>query len=519
MKNEKLSRSENSVRNVTVSVVVMAVTTFVSFINRMVFAHNVPVQYLGLNGLFSNILGYMLLSELGIGSAVTYALYKPIKDKDDEKIKSLMRELQKLYLVVAGIVLFLGILLLPWIGVFVKEDTGDIPYLKIYYLLFLINQIVILLITCKRILIICNQKEYIISILSGVFQVFSSVLQIFIILRYGSYLGYLVVALFMTILEGIYTVYLSNRLFPILREKEVKPLNDEDKSELNKNIRAIALHRVGLIMVGSTDNIIISKFVGLIMGGLYSNYVIIIDVIKRIIMKIFAPLAASVGNLMIENDKEHSEKVLYHMLFLNEWICGFSSACLICLLQPFIRIWLGREFIIDDAIIYIAVLCFYVNMIRVPLLIFRDASGVFDQDKYRNIIQGIVNLVFSLVLVRVCGIVGVIMGTIISDLTVAVWLEAKVFFKVCFDKGIRKYMHMQLRFFFLNSCVVLLTLFLCHVSTNQFVESNNWIVLIIRTLICVVIPNTIYLGLFHKSESFKYFYSFAGSMIKKMKAT
>ena len=315
-----------------------------------------------------------------------------------------------------------------------------------------------LLFYCRRTIIICDQKEYILSVVNGVFHLLVIAIQIAVLCFSESYVGYLLVMLLFTIIEGIYVFHMTNKMYKDVFSIKSERLSVEEKGTLRNNIFATFLHKIGSVVVSSTDSIIISKFVGLFMGGLYSNYLLITDTIKNVILRIFASLSASVGNLMTEENKKHSEDVFYHILFLNCWVCGLISICFSCLFQPFISAWIGTNYLLDDTIIYVVSIGFYISMVRLPLMIFKEASGVFVQDKWNSLIEGAVNLVVSLILVRRFGISGVIVGTIISNMSVAMWYEAKVFFKAIYDKGFGKYLLSQLKYLIFNTCLLLICL-------------------------------------------------------------
>lgn len=500
------SRSKNGIRNIKVSLLLSFITIFASFINKTVFVHHLSTEYLGLNGLFSNILNYLSLSELGIGSAVTFALYKPIKYGDNNKIRALMGEYQKLYMIVSAIIFTLGLLITPFLPYFIKDENRNIPLLKVYFLIYMLNMIMSLMFYCRRTIVLCNQKEYILSFISGVFRLITIAFQIIILVLTGSYLGYLLVILFFTVTEGVYVVRMTNKMYGDIFSVKPERLSDKEKIALKNNIFAAFFHKAGGVLVNSTDSIIISKYIGLYTGGIYSNYLLIINTVKSILRKIFVSISASVGNLMVEDNREYSEKVFYHILFLNCCGCGFISICFICLIQPFISAWLGTKYLLSDMVLYLASASFYINMVRLPIIIFKEASGVFVQDKWKAIIEGAVNLTVSLILVQRLGISGVIIGTIFSDVTVAMWYEAKVFFRDRFNKGFEKYIMCQLGYLLFNSCLLLLNIRICHILTSSLSSNGYLSVFIIRLLICIVVSSSVYFLVFHKTDNFRYFW-------------
>lgn len=494
-------RRVNSARNASTVLLISLVTLVTSFVNRTVFVRCLSAEYIGLGGLLGNLLGLLSLAELGIGSAIHFALYRSLGQSDIEKAKSLMAVYRRLYRWVGFSILGIGVLLTPILPRLIKElpETISISEINLYYWMYLGSASLSYFFSYKRALIICDQREYISTLTGGLFHVVAVALQASVLLLTHSYIAYLAISLLLTLAENLTISSIANRLYPFLREKTVADLSTQELQTLRRNISAQFLHRVGGIVVFSSDNIIISKFVGLMEAGLYSNYTLILTSVNGILNRMISAVTASVGNLMAGSDDSHSESVFYHVLFLNAWLYGFASVCLLCLFQPFIRLWLGEDYLLTDMTVAMIVASFYINGIRLTLLIFKDASGIFTQDRYKPLVEAAVNILISIPLAIRYGVMGVLLGTVISTLTVAFWYEAYVFFRVRYGKGLGRYLFCQFEYLAITFLAVLLCRALCTV-----VPSDTPGAFLARMAICLLVPNVLFYICFKRTADFAY---------------
>lgn len=503
-------RRGSSTKNVAVSLSVSILTLILSFFSRTVFVRTLSTEYLGLSGLYNNILSFLALSELGIGSAFSFALYKPLKEGDTRRLCSLMAAFRRFYTAIGLIILTMGLLLTPFLSFFIREMPENIPGIRLYFVLNVFSASVSYFFSYKRTLIICDQKEYISTLLFGVFRVFAVALQMIVLLCTGSYFWYLIVMISCGLMENLTAARIADILYPFLLDRHPAPLEPEESARLKKNTGAIFLHKLGGTLVFSSDNIIISKFVGLIPIGLYSNYALIITSIEGILNKAFVSLTASIGNLMASSEPEHHRQVFSHVLFLNCWIYGVASVCLLCLLDPFLHAWLGADYLLDQSVTVFAVLSFYLTGVRKTVLIFKDAAGVFTQDRYKPFIEGVVNILVSVPLAIRFGIQGVIFGTVFSTLAVAFWFEALVFFRHSFHQGIGGYLLTQALFFILNLTLAGGCFLLC-----SAIDAGPLGTLLMRIPICLILPSALYLLIFRRSGDFAYFRELGSSLLAK----
>lgn len=490
-------RTKSSIKNLVFALLGQAFGLIISFISRIIFVKVLTDEYLGLNSLFTNILTMLSLVELGIGSAIVYSLYKPLALKDKEKIKSLMQLYKNAYRIIGIIIFILGFLFLPFYRYLINE-IPDISNLDFIYCLFVMNTSISYFYSYKRSLIISDQKRYIATIYRYLFYFLLNVAQIFILLLTKNYILFLILQVIFTWLENVFISLKANKMYPYLLEKDTQKLDKEEYQKIKQNIKAMLFHKIGGVAVNSTDNILIAKFVNLVSVGLYSNYYLIINALEIIIIQFFNAIVASIGNLGATKKSREVKETFDITLFLNFIIFGISSICLLILFNPFIELWLGNKYLFDFKIVLTIVICFYLKGIRKTCLTYKDALGFFKEDQYKPIIESIINLVVSLILVKYIGLIGIFIGTIISTLTTSLWVEPYVLYKCYFKTSVKEYMIRTTSYFIVTLIGYFISIMLC-----DLIHINPIINLILKAIICIILPTIIYIICFRKTNEFK----------------
>ncbi len=506
-----MSRTKNSIRNAIFTMIGSIVIMLLQLVNRKVFVNFLASEYLGLNGLFSNILSMLSMSEMGVGTAIIFALYKPLGEGDTEHVKSLMQLYKRLYTGIGCFVLGVGALLTPWLHIFIKE-MPDIPYIHLYYIMYVIDSGISYFYTYKRSIIICNQEDYISSTTTMLASAGAKLTQFIILITTHNYFLFLLVQILFTRLENIWISHIADKKYPYLKDKQIKPLGQEDRKSIKRNIAAMMTQKMGSVIVSGTDNLIISKILGLSVLGFYSNYVLLLNTVNSLINKVFNSVTASIGNMVVKKSKDESEVAFFNILFVNYWIFGFSSICFCALFQPFICLWVGERFVLPDIAVWVFVACFYINGMRRTVLAFRNATGIFWYDRYRAILEAVVNLIISIPLTYLWGVMGVKLGSLIALLLTTFWLEGYVLYKHFFEKSSIMYQLLQIKYCVLTVLLCLLTTYLCKLVDTGSVSS-----FILECAICVVVPNVIMLLLSARSKEFQYFWGIVVRFLKKKK--
>ncbi len=495
-----MSRADYVAKNVKFAVVSQAALVLINFVVRKVFVMTLGEEYLGLSGLFSDILSMLSLAELGFGTSVTFSLYKPLATGDTEKIKSLMRVFKRAYQFVGAFILIAGMVLTPFLRVFLKEIPQDIPYTDIQwiYILNVINSGGSYFFIYKATLLFADQKKYVEMIITIFAKVIAGILQIAVLLMTKNYFLYLTVMICATFLQNFLVSLQTDRIYPFLKEKEVKALGEEDKKTLKKNVSANVFHKVGYVAVYSTDSLLMAKFAGVAAVGLYSNYMLIRKALLNVIDLLFVSLAASMGNLNASESDERKREVYGYVFFFSAWMFGFICICLWCLFNPFISLWLGKEYLLSDLIVLLITANFYMYCMRMPVNNTKEAMGLFWNDRYKPIAEVAVNLVVSILLGRYLGIVGVLLGTLISTVTVPFLVEPYVVYR----HGLKMKAYLYYLQYFKYTGITLLncalTWWLCGFTTSGIVG------FLCKMLICAVVPNLVYLIIYGRTKEFRY---------------
>lgn len=494
------SRTENSIINSAMSIVTQVLTVVLNFAVKTVFIKMLNDEYLGVNGLFTNIITMLSLADLGIGIAIPYSLYKPLAKKDEHKINVLMNFYKKVYTIIGIAVLLIGLSLTPFLGLIIKDIPKNVPHLSLIYILFVIHSASSYFFVYKKFLIDSDQKGYITSRIIFTFSTLLSIIQIILLVTTKNYILFLLSSIILVIIQNIYISSKANKLYPFIKNKTDEKLEKEDMEGIKKNVSSLFIYKVGTVIMNGTDNIIISKFIGLIIVGFYSNYVLIINSITTVLNQIFNAITSSIGNLVVTTNKKRSKEVYDNLNFANFWLYALFGVCIIVLINPFINIWIGKKYVMGFSIVFLLVLNFYVLGMQSVTNSFRNAYGLFWIAKYRPIIMVIINIVISVVLVQFIGIEGVLIGTLISRLLTTAWLDPYIVHKYGFEISPKSYYVDYLKYLVIFIAIsIILNYFV------SMVAINNIFILILIAILVVISVNVILVLLFFKTSEFNYF--------------
>ncbi len=492
-----MSRTANSLKNLKFSVLFKLSAAIVNFLARKVFVLILTKDYLGLNDIFSNILSVLSLAELGVGTAIIFSLYKPLAENDRELVRSLMALYRKLYIIIGLTVALLGAALAPFLPYLIK-DIPDIPHITLIYLLFVFNSSVSYFFVYKQSLIEADQKQYITTTYSYISNMVCSVLQCVLLLLTHRYLLYLGTAIATNVLNNLLLARKADRLYPYLKGSPAAPLPADVKRTITQNVRAMIMHKLGGVAVFGTDNLLIAYFAGAASVALYSNYLMVTKSLNLLYKLIFSSLTASVGNLNAAADRDDVRRTFWQVDRFTQWLYGFSSVCLFVLLNPFITLWLGGDWLFPMKLVFIISLNFYATGLRQGELVFREAMGLYWYDRYKPIAESLVNLVVSILLARRYDILGIFIGTFVSTMTVDFWLEPWILFRYGFQTRSGRYF---LRYG-LHTLLTLLAGFLAW-ELCALLPAAGFLPFVGKMAICAVTPNVLYLLAYGRSEEVK----------------
>ncbi len=464
--------------------------------NRTVFLGTIGVSFLGVNGLFASILGLLSLAELGIGSAIAYSLYEPVIKNDYNKVNLLMNLFARVYRIIACVIGCVGLLLVPVLPLIIK-NRPELAYLKIYYLIMLAGTVGSYLFSYKRTLLLCDQKSYINDKNTYLFTTIQTVVQILLLVVTRRYLLYLAAATLCTVVSNLSISMKVNRTYSYLQRNPAGKLDEKTKKDITRNVIAIMFHKISGIIIYSSDNIIISTFIGINSVGIYSNYYMIIQLVSNLLGRIFNGITASVANLYVIGSVEEKRKAFHTIYFINFWLVSVCTPALYFLLDPFIRLWLGDHYLLDQKTTWVLVILFYHQSMRFTTGVFKSTAGLYWNDRYKAIIEAAINLGTSILLLRIYGITGVFLGTLISLIATSFWVEPYIVY--------RHILRIKFHIFFKTYCFYMMVC-LCQITViyllQLLIKTGAVLHFIAVFFLCATVPNLINLILFHKNPLF-----------------
>lgn len=488
------SRTVNASKNAVSAISNKIIILLLTFISRKFFIQYIGIEYLGINGLFANVLTLLSMADLGLGTAINVCLYKPIAQNDTRKITALLNYFKILYRYIAIGVSLIGIALIPFLKYLVNMDS-KIPYLYVYYIVFVLKNAASYLFVYKSSLLRADQKTYVINKVEVIINVIKVTAQFLTVVIWKSYFIYIVLDVLAIIFQNMIVSRKADLQYNFLNKKE--ELSNAEKKNIFTDISSVFLYKVSWSLLNGTDNILMSVIVGTIYVGLYSNYYTITSNLETFIALLFTSLTASVGNLVATSNEENRYKTFKTMQMVSFWICGFVCTCLLFLMQDFIQIWLGKEFLLDKLTLIAIVLNVFFSICMRPVWTFREGTGMYKQIRYIMFITAILNLILSIILGKWLGVSGIIFATSISKLLTYFWYEPNILFRNFFKVKPYNYYLDYLK----NSMLMAICIILCFISTKYFVKITiiNWI---IKALICVGVVNIIYFLRYFKTEEF-----------------
>lgn len=476
-----MSRTKFVIKNIFTNIGGQGIVLLVNFIQRSVFIYVLGKEYLGLQSFYTSILSVLSLAELGVADAIVFALYKPIAQKDEQKISDLMGYYAKAYKTIGIVIGVLGGMLTPFLEFFISGNTPTVD-LKTLYLLYLFNTVISYFFAYKRSILQADQKGYICNLYQYSIQLVQALIQVGILLLTHNFFYYVILQIVFTFLINFLISVKANKEYPFLTKLKTKKLEKSDKNELTKNVKALFLHKIGGIVVNNTDTLLMSKFIGIETVGLYANYRLIITSVTNVLYQIVASFMASLGNLGAENDREKFYEIYKELNTGCFLMYAFSATCMFNLLNPFIEIWIGKDYLFDIQLVCILSINFYVLGMRQLVLITRTSLGLFWYDRYKPLVESIVNFVVSMLLLQSLGIEGIFLGTLVGYIIVDLTVEPYVLYIY----GLRK----PLKSFYANYISEIIVVIIINVIISLLearISYTGILGFIYKSIICVLV--------------------------------
>ena len=480
------------------------------FVLRTTMIYALGMEYVGINSLFTSILSALSLTELGFTSAIVFSMYKPIADEDHAKLCALLKYYRRVYQSIGVIIFGLGILVLPFLRYFVISELPPDLNLYVLFLGFLIN-------TCssyffggyRSSLLTAHQREDIVSRVNGAIMLIGYITQIVIVLVLRNYYLYVVNIILMTIATNSIRAGRAQKLYPHI-QCEGK-LSKADKKEIKINVGALFTRKVGGTLSLAFDNIVISAFIGITMVAIYGNYNLISSSILGFFVIFFRLITAGVGNSMVLESPQKNHEYFRKYTFITNWALIWATSCLVCLYQPFTAIWIGQSNMLDFPFVILISALFYLSGSRRLVLSYKDAAGLWKKNAFSPLIAAVVNLLLNLVLVHSIGIYGVVLSTIISYVMIEIPWDGYVLFKYYFSMKPNLYFGKWLLNLIKMALITSVTYGVCSV----IVITDYILLIVIRLILCIIIPNVLLLLITWNNPDRKWATSFVYDKILK----
>lgn len=486
------------------------------FVSRTLFISLLGATYLGVYGLFSQVLSVLSLAELGIGNAIVFKLYHAIATDDTNRIQALMNFYGKAYRRIGLFILGAGLSCTPFVQYIAKSDT-EIPDLKLIYILFVISSATSYFFIYKSAFLVANQKEYIYSIIRIAFNLVQVIFQLIVLYITKSFIWYLIAQISIDIIKNIFVSSVCNRMYPFLRRVKQKNLEKKEVKGIFKDVKALMICKFSDVMVSSTDNIIISSIVGIIESGIFTNYTTILVHVNQTINTIIYALNATIGNYNAVESEENKYKMFRNINFIINWIFGAAGICLFTLFNPFINLWIGEEWLFSMSIVFIICFNFFISGTQNIIWTFRQTMGLFVHGKYKPLVSVAVNLIVSIILTRRYGIIGVLIGTLITRVFVDAWFDPWIVHKYGFKISVKPYY-----LWYLRNIVILLGAGALTYGAASIFSENNILCFLWKCVCALVIPSTIFYIMNRKQPEIQFFkeklYSIFGKFLYKKRS-
>ena len=518
-----MTRTQNSFANALTGIGSSLLIILLNFVTRTVFVRTLGTSYLGIEGLFSNILSLLSLTDLGLGTAIIYKLYKPIEENDRQRILVLLKLYRQAYLLVGAVIVALGLLLIPFLPHLVRNygrfaELGLNPIL--IFLIYLLNTASSYwFFAYKASFVQANQKSYLITVTSYALNVLSAILQIVSLAVFRSFLLYLAVSWFSTVLYGILASVICDRRFPYVREKTADHVSREELRDFAKDCGALMIYQVHNVVINSTDNIVLSAVIGLDAVGLYANYLVVKNSLRNILTTVMLAFQASLGSLNSVGNLDWSRLVFRAVNLLTVWLYGVAAIGSAVLLDDFLTLWIGSDFVLSQwtfrgvtfaAPVALAIgVEFYIIGYRQFFAAFRNSMGLFRQMQYRPIASVIVNLVVCIPCVYVLGPLGCVLSTIVAGLTTNMIFDPVIIHRYGLKSAMRPYIARNAVY----ALVVAVSGFLCW-KICSFITAVGVFGFLLRGFVCALLPSALLALCFFRTEEFAFLWNTGRSLLR-----
>lgn len=497
-------RVHRSVMNIKVGMLFYILSLFLAFFSRKVFLDCLGAEFIGLTGMLMNIMSFLSVAELGIGTSIVYFLYKPLQEDNHERINEVMSMLAYLYRCIGFIIGGIGVIIslfFPWW--FSHLSTG-LPLVYFAFYSFLATSMSGYIFNYKQLLVSANQKQYLVNAYFQTITIIQSLTQIFLAYYYRNLYLWVIVGFVFTIIGIIFFNYRIRQLYPWLQVNlKEGHKNLHQYPEVLKKTRQVFVQKIKDFILYRSDEILVGGFVSVVTVAFYGNYTIIINKFLYLVNILSDGLSAGVGNLLAEGDEKNIMKVYWEMTAARFFILGLIIYSLIMFLQPFIGCWLGKQYQMEEIIVYLLIFNLFIRLQPAAVYIFIGASGLYS-DVWAAWAELIINLAITILLAPIYGIIGILLGKIISFSLISLFWKPYYLFSQGFHKSVWDYWRGMAAYYILFTIFAILALCLKFMIIDRYVDS--FLSLIVYGIITYIpLLCAFFILLFQFTTGMKYF--------------
>lgn len=513
---EKTARTKKIILNATISLSGHLLVTLLGFVVRLIFVRFLAVELLGVNGVFASIITIFSLAELGFTVAVSYALYKPLANKEEKKVAALMRYYKKIYITVGCFILVAGLATLPFLQYIISSykdlDIG-LNSLRVFYIIFLAITIVPYFISYKRTLIVADQKKFVPDLVVMIVSIIKLITQIVIIITLKDFIGYLLVALAASIIEQTIINIIVTKKYPYMRTYAKEKLTKSDKKSLFTNIGALSIARASSAFTAGIVSIIILSFVGLREVGLYSNYLLVVTSLTVILTLLFSSATASVGNFAATETKPAQKELFKKILYINAFLGILILVGLLYLLNDFIIVWLGADMVLGNLTAIVISIDIFIGIMRYSSWILYEANGLYKHFFYRSFFEIAVFIGLAIPGAIYWGVAGVVAAKTIAAVVTQIPFEVYVVSKYALGVKANFYLALLTRYIAVAMVAVGVSF-----PAIYFIPQTGILGFFIKGIIITAVVAIVFVCSTLRTKEFKYFKETATALIfRKLK--
>lgn len=507
-----MSSSKIVIKNSIIGTLAQICSLIISFFSQRYFLRNLGLEMQGVNSVIGDTLGFLAFAELGVGTAITYRLYKPLEHKDTKELASLMQVYRFLYHIIGAVVFAVGLVLMTLLPVFINDASIDMDFIRSAYLIQLLATASGYFFAYKRSLIFADQKQFVCKLVDIFTNIFFSVLRIISLIRYKNFHVYLMLQFVQTLTANMILGHYCNKNYSFLNTGVKEKF--QDVKGLFKDTKDVLIGRIAGYVYSSTDNLVISTFSGIILTGGFSNYKLVTNSVKNLVSGMTDSITATIGNYVQSKDAEESYRMFRNYSFIRYVVGNIAATGLCICTDSFVGVAFGEEFVMQSAVIYLIVIDIFIGIVYGPLGEFTTVLGYFSIEKYINAAGACINLGISLLLVQFMGVEGVLIGTCISQ--AFFWIAKSILLFGKYFKSWEKLRRMWVSYIGYILLIVGQVAVLYILKQKLFAGQYTLLAFIVEGMLCVVVSILAISAVFFKTPQYQYFINILkGLMIRK----